>query len=581
MTLWTQCGKGISRPVHLSDMRTIPLILTLFFICCGTATAAFMITEVCPDTWYKGEGDEYIVISGSGSLTGLSVSDEEGSARFPDGDRADGDIVIAQQAEAYRTVHGAYPDYEWYDSTPNVPDLIRTGTLKLGNSGDEVILRKGGREICRLTWPEDVVCREGQVHFLEDGVWDPRPLMIGQSQFSPVTFSGVSGTVFAAPDASRDMLENAIRLADTELLINVYEFTDPGIAADIANAQDEGVIVSILLEGGPVGGISAEEMGVTSYLRNKGAGVYTMETTDAAHARYRYDHAKYLIADREAVLVVSENFKESGFPRKGNTGNRGWGALITDPRVAEYFADVFTADFRGGDIVPFTSTSTLPEENDGGDSYRPDFGTQSFTGARVTPVLAPDTASLIPLLIEGAETTIDIQQAYISNWTHNTPNPYLEAAVDAARRGVTVRIILDSYWFNIEGDDDNDEMAACINAIAAAEGLPMEARLARIGPGYPEKVHNKGVIVDGDTVLISSVNWNENSPSFNREAGVIIESPEAGTYFTDVFTADWEDAGPLPDRESDPTRDTHLRQEIAAGVIGLFCIAYIIRRRRR
>lgn len=92
-------------------------------------------------------------------------------------------------------------------------------------------------------------------------------------------------------------------------------------------------------------------------------------------------------------------------------------------------------------------------------------------------------------------------------------------------------------------------------------------------------MHNKGVIVDGDAVLISSVNWNENSPSFNREAGVIIESTDAGAYFSDVFTADWEDAGPLPDDASTPANDNLLRQEIAAGVIMLLFIGYIIRRR--
>ncbi|MDE4908513.1 phospholipase D-like domain-containing protein [Methanogenium marinum] len=559
-------------------MHILPLFLALCLLCCGTVTAAFTITEVCPDTWYKGEADEYLVISGSGSLTGVSISDGEGSARFPDGDRAEGRIVVAQQAEAYRTVHGAYPDYEWYDSAPGVPDLIRTGTLKLGNKGDEVILREGGQETCRVTWPGDIVCREGQVHFQKDGIWDPRPLMIGQSQFVPVSFSGVSGTVFAAPDASREMLESAIALADTELLINVYEFADSGLATDVVAALDDGVSVTLLLEGGPVGGISSEEKGTATYLRDNGAKVYTMETTDNAHARYRYDHAKYIIADREAVLVTSENFKGSGFPQRGSTGNRGWGILITDPRVADYFADVFTADMTGNDIVPFSGTGTLPEESSGY-PYKPAFGTHSFEGATVTPVLAPDTAYLIPELIKDAENTVDIQQAYISNWTKDTPNPYLEAAVGAARQGVTVRIILDSYWFNIEGENDNDEMAAQINALATAEGLSMEARLAHLGPGYPEKVHNKGVIVDGDAVLISSVNWNENSPSFNREAGVIIESTDAGAYFSDVFTADWEDAGPLPDDASTPANDNLLRQEIAAGVIMLLFIGYIIRRR--
>lgn len=584
-----QCATGIIRAVYLSDMRTTPPVSVISFIlallalglfCSAPATAAFTITEVCPDTWYKGEGDEYIVITGTGSLTGLSITDGEGTARFPDGVRADGNVVVAQRGDAYRTVHGGYPDYEWYDATPAVPDLIRTGTLKLANTGDEVVLQKGTTELCRVCWPDDVVCREGQVHYREDGVWDPRPLLIGQSRFTPATFTGVSGTVFAAPDASRAVLKDAIALAETELMINVYEFTDPGIAADIVTALDNGVTVTMLMEGGPVGGISAEEEGVAAALRTAGAEVYTMETTDAAHARYRYDHAKYLIADRKAVLVVSENFKPSGFPERGETGNRGWGVLFTDPAVAAYFAEVFTADCAGGDCVPFAPAGTLPDDPPG-DGYHPEFGTGSFTGATVTPVLAPDTAFLIPAMIDSATETVDIQQAYISNWTKNAPNPYLEAAIDAARRGVRVRILLDSYWFNTEGENDNDEMAARINAAAEAAGLPVEARLARLGPGYPEKVHNKGAIVDGDTVLISSVNWNENSPSFNREAGVIIESPEAGDYFSAVFTTDWDDAGPLPEDDGDDGGDTLLRQAVAAGVFGLFCIGYIIRRRWR
>lgn len=566
----------IPRPILIP----ILILIAVSLLCSAPATAVFTITEVCPDTWYTGEGDEYIVITGTGSLTGLSITDGEGSARFPDGDRADGTVVLAQRGDAYQTVHGGYPDYEWYDSTPAVPDLIRTGTLKLANNGDEVVLQKGATALCRVAWPDDVVCREGQVHYQEDGVWDPRPLMIGQSRFTPATFTGVSGTVFAAPDASREVLEEAIAIAETELLINVYEFADPGITEDITAALERGVTVTVLLEGGPVGGISAEEKGVAATLRAAGADVYTMETTDDAHARYRYDHAKYLIADREAVLVVSENFKPSGFPERGDTGNRGWGVLITDPAVAAYFAEVFTADCTGGDIVPCAPGGTLPDEVPG-DTYHPAFSPQSFSGATVTPVLAPDTASLIPAMIDGAEQTVDIQQAYISNWTGNAPNPYLEAAIDAARRGVTVRILLDSYWFNIEGENDNDEMAAQINAVAEADGLPLEARLARIGPGYPEKVHNKGAIVDGDTVLISSVNWNENSPSFNREAGVIIESTDAGAYFRAVFATDWDDAGPLTEDEEETGQDTLLRQEVAAGVIGLFCLGYIIRRRLR
>jgi hypothetical protein len=35
------------------------------------------------------------------------------------------------------------------------------------------------------------------------------------------------------------------------------------------------------------------------------------------------------------------------------------------------------------------------------------------------------------------------------------------------------------------------------------------------------------------------MNWNENSACFNREAGVIIQSTEAASYFASVFLIDW------------------------------------------
>jgi hypothetical protein len=60
------------------------------------------------------------------------------------------------------------------------------------------------------------------------------------------------------------------------------------------------------------------------------------------------------------------------------------------------------------------------------------------------------------------------------------------------------------------------------------------------------KTHNKGIIVDGDEVLICSINAVENSFKGNREAGVIIENSTVADWYRDVFLNDWY--GPsLPD----------------------------------
>ncbi len=179
-------------------------------------------------------------------------------------------------------------------------------------------------------------------------------------------------------------------------------------------------------------------------------------------------------------------------------------------------------------------------------AYIAEFAPEHFTGATVRPVIAPDTSSQITDLIDSAERSIEIEQAYITNDTPVSLNPYLSSAINASRRGVHVRVLLDSYWFNIEDEKDNDEMAALINRIGISEHIPLEARCVDLPSSGVEKIHNKGVIVDDQRVLVSSINWNSVSPNFNREAGVIIDHPGAAGYFLTVFDDDWNSSAKHP-----------------------------------
>ena len=184
--------------------------------------------------------------------------------------------------------------------------------------------------------------------------------------------------------------------------------------------------------------------------------------------------------------------------KKGTSGNRGWGVHLVDKGVAGYFREVFLSDLTGPGITRSISPAK-GGSTDGSDqsSYTTELDPISFSDAVITPVISPDTSYLIILLLSNAHTSIEIEQAYISNWTNERENPYLEAALNASRRGVRVRVILDSTWFNVEDEDDNDEIVARINKIAEREGLPLEARCSASGSGGVVKIHNKGVIIDG------------------------------------------------------------------------------------
>lgn len=575
-------------------MRLRSLLLLLLSALLVNSGLCFEITAFCPDTWLSGEGDEYFVVGGTGPGEGLFITDNEGSVRFPGGSRLSGSTVVAMEAVAYRSVYGINPDYEIIPTDTSVPDMITTGNFRMANKADELVLVDDGEEVQEIYWPGIVSTGEGRVHILSGGEWDRRVYYEGQSSFEPETFYDTTITAFVSPDSSYEVLASLISGSDESIRLNVYELAKSKIADLLSKRSSAGVDVKVLLEGSPVGGVSDSEYAAVNVVQNSGGEVRMMLTENRdSHAPYRYDHAKYLVSDGESVLVASENFGETGFPETGYNGNRGWGIVVDDAGVSDYFDEVFTYDFSGGWSGPPEGETGIFEETDSSGyygTYNSVFRPQTFDGVTVTPVISPDTSYLIQDMISGAEESVDIEQAYIKNWSSGK-NPYLEEAIDAARRGASVRIILDSYYYNVDGDDDNDEMAAYINSVADAESLQLEARLLKSGSGMPVKLHNKGVIVDSEAVLISSVNWNENSPQMNREAGIIAEGTGIAGYYRDVFDHDWDFTGEVATAPGGNTFGgvssgnqgitvlLFQKQNVALLLIVLLIVLYVVRKR--
>jgi cardiolipin synthase A/B len=545
-----------------------PLIFILILSLCMSAGATILITEFCPDPYLHDDADEYIVLSGCGSLDGITVSGGNGGFRFPPGVHINGTLTVARSGPAYLQSHGNLPDFEWLDYSPQTPNVIPGDTLRLANNRGMLMMYENDRLVQNISWPGDVRPREGQVHYRENGVWDPRPLMLGQSRFTQSEFSNVTVTTFVSPDASEEVFTSAVNAASDQIFLNVYEFSSPLMVESLVAARKRNVDVTVLVEGGPVGGISKEEKAALWTINQSGIPVYSMTPAKGDHAPYRYDHAKYAVIDKRALLITSENFKYSGFPPSGTSGNRGWGVYLEDTELAQYFAGIFKSDLRDFSVKPYTGSPGNPESVPTA-KHNPEFFPRQYRGATVRPVIAPDTSNEIMFLINSATSSIDIEQAYITNETPVTFNPYLSAAVNASRRGVHVRVLLDSYWYNTEDTADNDEMVALINRVGQSERIPLEARCADLSTNELDKIHNKGVIVDDRKVLVSSINWNSNSPNFNREAGVIIDHPGVARYFREVFDDDWN-----PSVKILPVRTDYLKIGLVVCVLVLLLVVY-------
>ena len=530
-----------------------------------------LITEIYPNTATRNEPDEYVAITNpcarSVNIEGWSITDNEGTIIFPPFDVVpDQTVYVTRNASAFVvaqrsavTREAIVPDFEYgSDSDPKVSQMQTVGrAFVLRNTGDEVILQdENGREVDVVLygdssyegegWRDEPLGkpREGTI-LIRKGVRDTNQcddwlvLPFGASYHAPDKFScsgSGSATAFVSPDCSFRVLQGELNTATSSLYINLYQFDNPYLMDLLVDALDRGVDVQLLLEGTPVGGITGEELYIAETIAKSGGEVRFADDPFI-------NHAKYAIIDNETAVVMTENWKTTGVPTNNSFGNRGWGIVLRNEEVADYFTEVFLEDFyRAKEFAPgLEKTNSITRAIPQG-SYAPAFEPRTVTGNfTVIPVLAPDTAlsnETILGAIQSAQESIFVQQFSAGRFWSVAPNTFIAALIAAARRGCEVKVLLDSRDYNVDAWNDNDEAVAWLEQVAREENLNLEAKLADLDGLGLAKVHTKGLIMDGKKVIITSLNWNANS-GHNREAGVIVENEEIASFFEDVFFHDW------------------------------------------
>jgi phosphatidylserine/phosphatidylglycerophosphate/cardiolipin synthase-like enzyme len=450
--------------------------------------------------------------------------------RFPaetdlsDWSLADGEATVALPNETVSGRVAFSPEPGVARNRTDVRVLGLAADLALANGGETVRLNRSGRVADRTAYTD---APEGERwHRRSEGNWQWTPL--GATDFEVARTGPTTARAFVLPDAPEVPLD-FLRSADRRILLAGYTFTSARVADVLAAAAQRGVEVRVLVDDAPVGGILRREAKLLDSLAARGVEVRVL---GGPLARYRFHHAKYAVADDRA-LVLTENWKPSG---TGGRGNRGWGVVVHDRGTADHLATVFEADAEWRDAIPWSefrrgkSFETEPPANG---SY-PSKVAQKYVNVSKTNVLvAPDNAenSLVNLL-DSANRSVRVQQVAIDS----RRNPLLRATLRAARRGVEVRILLSNAWYV---EEDNRALVEWLNDVAEEEGLPLEARLANPRGRY-EKIHSKGVVVDGEAAVVGSLNWNNNSARENREVAVVLRGEEVGGYYAEVFDSDWK-----------------------------------------
>ena len=347
------------------------------------------------------------------------------------------------------------------------------------------------------------------------------------SAFTWQTFNkNMNVTTFVSPDGSRNGLWHFLNSAKESIYVEIFGINNPYLLDLIhdLHATKPSLEMKFLIGWNSLGYYSPNDY-VANDLTNLGIPVKWTSDTE-----FTYAHQKFVIIDNMTTIVHSGNWAKTSFPEDGKIANREWSIAMTDTEVTQYYRNVFDYDWSNGiDYNPVAhGTGTPLSYTETGSSYPRPFATPgTFSGAmKVTPIFSPDT-SLQGILycINAAQATLDIQIPYITNFdAGNAVTQILNAIIAAKNRGVTVRVIT-------EEDYDFLEVAALLQG----HNIPVVWQDAT----WFSTDHNKGIIVDGRIVLVSSINYSDGSISENRESGVIIENTQVAQWYQDVYDFDW------------------------------------------
>lgn len=363
-------------------------------------------------------------------------------------------------------------------------------------------------------------------------------------------------TLHASPDAGWQLLQEFLATNPGELVVGMYDFTAPHIdRALIAGLGGNGLTMAL---DHPPGKATREQTvdktaSDLDQLGERLSFAWALERSDPKAAQWIYPnayHIKVAVRTDDAMWLSSGNWNTTNQPvidvadrdaaiAIAKNSDRDWHVVAQSPGLARVFKAFLEEDNRvalqhqlAGSVAGAFNPLEVPPELLALEAARAKatetfFPPHKVSGLlRVRPLLTPfDYEGPILELINGAQARFWMQTQYIkfSGRPGDEDHDALIAAVAArAAAGVDVRLITSEF-----------QTADLIEKLMDAG---IDQSLLRIQP----HVHNKGMIVDSKTVVISSQNWSADGTLRNRDAGIILyDNADAVQYFERIFLHDW------------------------------------------
>jgi PLD-like domain len=370
-------------------------------------------------------------------------------------------------------------------------------------------------------------------------------------------------TAHVSPDAGLATLQAFLDGTQQSLVVGMYDFTSGRILEKFTKDLGPTKTLQMVLDN-PAPNPTRDQTDTQTVdelnrsLGNRTKIVRALDRADVFASAWIFPyayHIKVIVRDGTAFWLSSGNLNNSNQPDLASpphTEDRDWHVIIEDQGLTQTFLAYLNQDFNSASQHQADQTSELrtavtdahaklaaeanppPAETlTPAKTARVPAKVFKNINVKITPLLTPDKLpddetkgqylTNILQLISSAQKKLYIQLQYIEASSGSGDYDTLLRTIAArVQAGVDVRLIESLQY----GEKWAEKMKSA--------GVDLTANI-RLQPD----VHNKGFVVDSHIAVVSSQNFSPAGIEQNRDAGVIIESPEIAKYFEPIFLADW------------------------------------------
>jgi cardiolipin synthase len=262
----------------------------------------------------------------------------------------------------------------------------------------------------------------------------------------------------------------------------MYEFDDRRVERVLAAAAGRGVHVMVLLDHGYYGAGRPGNQAAYNYLRTHNVTVAWAPTS------FALTHQKSIMIDQRIVAIMTLNLTPAYY-----SSSRDFAVL--DPRPADVNAitQVFDADLHNQQIVPSAGSGDL--------------------------VWSPGAQTEITALTAQAKRSVDVESEEMQD-----PAETQQLCQDA-RRGIRVRVLMTYQPAWREALNYLVDCGALVHVYADNAAL---------------YIHAKMICIDQRQVFLGSQNLSRQSLLYNRELGIVTQSPQIVASVVHTFSNDFD-----------------------------------------